>query len=551
MATLRKCAAVGPPWSFSPLTITTSLTSNSDPQTDAPQGSGGGPQESNTTAFLVRSLAQDWRKGSVIAVDAGVHLSAITRILRESLPSPPPDSLPHTLATGPFAGLSLPHRSPDANAGYITSSLIESYLITHPHLDHISGFVINTAGPPGARPKKLAGLPGTIHAFKTHIFNNVIWPNLSDENNGAGLVTYLRLVEGGSPALGDGEGKGYSEICDGLLVKIWGVSHGHCIEKHSHRGSASSASGPLPSQDASIPIQTPRRDPFTQVTTSQPIPRRQSLLSQATFGGSTGGGAASPAAGEQDKFCVYDSSAYFIQEQDQRREVLIFGDVEPDSLSLSPRNLQIWQEAAPKIAAGTLAAIFIECSYDDSRGNDRLFGHLKPVFVIEELSALAAEVSAVRGRTRQQTNKKRKRLSDPCASAPRSAPRQSAATVTAAEEDVEDPVSPKTLDDAAAAASTNSSKTAERGGSLTPHISIPTHELSLREAEELSPTLVAPGGEAQQLEGLKVVIIHVKEKLSDEADVGETILEELLEHDKEAQLGCNFMIARSGQSFYL
>ncbi|CAH0048993.1 unnamed protein product [Clonostachys solani] len=494
-------------------------------------GSGGGPQESNTTALLVRSVAQEWRKGSIVAVDAGVHLSAITRLVKESLPSPVP-SLPHTLTSGPFAGLSLPFHNADTNAQHISSSLVDAYLITHPHLDHISAFVINTAGPPGARPKKLAGLPNTIHAFKTHIFNNVIWPNLSDENNGAGLVTYLRLVEGGSPALGDGEGKGYSEICDGLLVKIWGVSHGHCIEKHSHRGSASSASGGFINHD--LLSQTPRRDPYSHAA-SQTTPRRQSLLSQATFGA----GAASPSA-EQEKVCVYDSSAYFIQDQDHRREVLIFGDVEPDSLSLSPRNLQIWQDAAPKIVAGNLAAIFIECSYDDSRSNDRLFGHLKPEFIIEELLVLAVEVDSARKYQHVAESKKRKRMSDP-GIRHRGGPKQYLTAVTPASED---PLSPRAVEDPAGFPGSLNT------GLDTPHIATPTTELSLHEIDLVvapSPSMPDP---RKQLEGLKVIIMHIKDRLTDGPDVGEMILNELQEYEREVQLGCEFIIAHSGQSFY-
>ncbi len=143
-----------------------------------------------------------------------------------------------TLVDGPFEGLELPHSSPKANACYVTHQLIDTYLITHPHLDHICGFVVNTASLSNARTKVLAGLEPTIEAFKTHIFNNVIWPNLTDENSGVGLVTYRRLVEGGSPVLGDDdEGKGYVEICEGLSVKTWSVSHGHCLEQHTHRGS--------------------------------------------------------------------------------------------------------------------------------------------------------------------------------------------------------------------------------------------------------------------------------------------------------------------------
>jgi cAMP phosphodiesterase len=487
-------------------------------------GSGGGPQESNVTAFLVRSVAQNWSKGSIVAVDAGVHLSAITRLIEEASPSPLP-SVPHTLTTGPFAGLSLPFSSPAANAGHVTRSLVDAFLITHPHLDHISGFVINTAGLPGTRPKKLAGLPNTIQAFKNHIFNNVIWPNLSDENNGVGLLTYLRLVDGGSPALGDGEGKGYIEVCDGLLVKTWSVSHGHCIERHSHRGSASSASTRFGSHDASM--QGSRRDAPGHLS-MQPVSRTQSLLSQATFGGM------SPQGPEQERVCVYDSSAYFIQDSNHTREVLIFGDVEPDSLSLSPRNFYIWREAAPKIAAGTLAAIFIECSYDDSQGNDRLFGHLKPVFVMEELRALAAEVDGVR-KSPEVISKKRKR-----ASTINDAPRQNPSKNGPAPDE---PVSPKTIKSPTMPGELSFKSAATPD---TPHLATPTNELSLRDVEPHSPTQT----EERPLEGLKVVIIHVKDRLLDEIDTGTAILEQLEAYEENEQLGCEFVISKAGQSFY-
>ncbi|KAJ6779355.1 hypothetical protein PWT90_04020 [Aphanocladium album] len=502
-------------------------------------GAGGGPQESNVTAFLVRSIEQDWRKGSIVAVDAGVHLSAITRLIEEATPSPTP-SPPFTLTSGPFAGLRLPHSTASANAAHVTRSLVDTYLITHPHLDHISGFVINTAGLPGTRPKKLAALPSTIQAFKTHIFNNVIWPNLSDENNGAGLLTYLRLVEGGSPALGDGEGKGYLEVCDGLQVKTWSVSHGHCMEKHSHRGSsASNPSTRYGSHDASSYSYTPRRDTYG-TPHIQPMSRAHSLVNQNSFTS----GSSPRLSNEVERICVYDSSAYFIQEQTTRREILIFGDVEPDSVSLSPRNLHIWQEAAPKIATGSLSAIFIECSYDDSQSNDRLYGHLKPVFVIEELKALAAEVEVAR-KLRALESKKRKRVSISEEGRDRgrnSVPRKSAPTV-------EDPVSPKSLKPSMRATDVVMKTT---DGTDTPHIATPTEELSLHDTNFGAMTLPpAATSSPRPLRGLKVVIIHVKENLSDGPAPGDVILKQLEEYEEEAQLGCEFVISKSGQSFYL
>ncbi|KAG6033575.1 hypothetical protein E4U41_006871 [Claviceps citrina] len=506
-------------------------------------GSGGGPQESNTTAFLVRAVDENWSKGSIVAVDAGVHLSAITRLIEEAYPSPPPAKLPFKLDNGPFSGLELPYASAGANAAYVTRSLIDTYLITHPHLDHISGFVVNTAGWPGTRPKKLAGLPSTIQAFKSHIFNNVIWPNLSDENNGAGLLTYLRLVEGGSPAMGDGEGKGYTEVSNGLLVKIWSVSHGHCIEKHPHRGSASGASPRFGSHDGAS--QTPRRDLYSHVSSQGPF-RGQTLLGQAALSA-----ASSPfgSTGELEKVCVYDSSAYFIQDQSHRREVLIFGDVEPDSISLSPRNFHVWQEAAPKIAAGTLAAIFIECSYDDSQSDDRLFGHLKPCFIMEELRALADEVDMCR-RMKVNESKKRKRASTDDSHNHRSC----SYSVRKQEPVPEEPVSPKSIrpstakSTAAGAAVTEDHHHDQHYHVETPHLATPTDELSLHDLEPLEVGVVLDSG--RPLEGLKVVIIHVKQRLDDGPAVQDCILRQLEDHEKEANLGCEFIISRSGMSFY-
>ncbi|KAK3368249.1 low-affinity cAMP phosphodiesterase [Podospora didyma] len=609
-------------------------------------GSGGGPLESNVTAFLVRSLASGWRKGSVIAVDAGVHLSAIARILETTQP---PElgqteelSLPYTLTTGPFAGLELPHANPSANAAHVHRSLIDTYLITHPHLDHISGFVINTAGLPGTRPKRLAGLPSTIAAFKAHIFNNVIWPNLSDENNGAGLVTYMRLVEGGSPALGEGEGKGYLEISDGLAVKIWGVSHGHCIERHSHRGSnssarhgsfdASSLMGPMGvGMGSSMSLLSPRALAHHNAVTTNPslgpfLQQQHREQERMQSGGSPGGsiiqGGSLPAGGggsgrassvsgggghsTGESVCVYDSSAYFIRDVVTGREILIFGDVEPDSISLSPRNQQVWQEAAPKIAAGNLTAILIECSYDDSQSIDRLFGHLAPRFIAEEMSALAAEVTAVRQeREREEGNsvtamersqssfttsesdhKKRKREgieegganlarrknTGPAAKSSSTHPSTTSnPTRTNTTSSVEDPVSPRTI---RPPHRVNSGASSFGGGSDldssimmmdSPHLATPTAELSLRDnaGSDLSTTPVPlpppppppppmlTGLPPLPLKGLKVVVIHVKDKLNDGPKPGDVILDELQEYERDAQLGCEYIISHVGQSLYL
>jgi cAMP phosphodiesterase len=486
------------------------------------QGSGGGPLENNTTAFLVRSVASGWRKGSILAVDAGVHLAAIAGILEKHKPNSADLNgsteveRPVMLHSGPFAGLEIPNRTSQANAAYVVRHLIDACLLTHPHLDHISGFVVNTASLPGSRPKRIAALPKTIEALKKHIFNNVIWPNLSDENNGAGLVTYMRLVEGGSPALGAGNGKGYVEVCDGLGVKTWSISHGHCIETHTHRGSAAGL------------ITLPQLETSTSPLFNSPYSPPLDALTHSS----------------QDHICVYDSSAYFIRDISTGIEVLIFGDVEPDSISLSPRNKQVWIEAAPKIISRTLTGILIECSYTDSQLADYLFGHLAPRYLIEELTVLADEIKRLQKLrevgagddliSRNEGSRKSRRLNPLKHTHPTRSARAFAATDSNSLVSQASPVPKKLF---------GSPPQSPTSDSLPPSAAF-SNQPSTREIEAEDHSYLLP------LRGVKIIIVHMKDNLNDGPPVGETILEQLLAYEKDVRLGCEFIISESGQSFF-
>lgn len=560
-----------------------------------------------------------------MAVDAGVHLGAIYGILKDTQP---PNlgqtealALPYTMQTGPFAGLKVHSASAKTNAKTIQSDLVDTYLITHPHLDHISGFVINTAGLAGRRRKKLAGLPGTIQALKTHIFNNAIWPNLSDEDHGAGLFTYMRLNEGGFPAMGNPDG--YVEFSEGLAVKVWSVSHGHNVEQQTaHRVNSGSGpntrSGSLDASSGGLAAHcrtgmlSPRSvaphnasphvlNLYQQQQLSLVPDRASSLVPGSTMpmpmpmlmagpGGRapalnmTGVGGHSPTA----HACVYDSSSYFIRDVETGVEVLIFGDVEGDSISTNPRNLRIWREAAPKIAAGKLKAILIECSYDDSRPVERLFGHLTPSFLVEEMGVLANEVKharaqAVLDRAKEldesaRRGSKRKRDVDD-GTARRRAIRATTRDFGQLATDRgtppaagSEPVSPKTY-------KSGQQQTTD-GYSQSALTSQPTFTLrsagrSYTADSSLSPgTSASHGGvqtaprdsmelvdddERSQLEGLKVVIIHMKDTMDDEQPIGEMILEELRDHESDmietgsrpAGLGCEWIISEVGMSLML
>ncbi|KIX07803.1 uncharacterized protein Z518_02457 [Rhinocladiella mackenziei CBS 650.93] len=368
----------------------------------------GGPREDNVTGLLVRAPQTEWRKSSMIAIDAGAHLASIIRILERDMPliseKLPPKDYCQVLEGGPFAGVRFPNISAKANALYLFREILHAFLITHPHLDHLSAMAINTpALEYGREAKEIVALPSTIEAIKNHIFNDWLWPNLSDEGNGVGFVTYRRLVEGGNPRLGLGESRGYVNICDGLAAKCWSVSHGKCHRRthsisHQHGDSFgwNQSDYSFPSRRlsrisddhgyfAAVTQQLQTVAAYPSGSTPMPVNVPTGPVTPGIAGGST-------ASAHMDGSYMFEpvsSSAFFIRNDVTGNELLIFGDIEPDSVSMFPRNHVVWEDAAGKIIHETLQAIFIECSYDDRVRNEDLYGHLCPRHLIAELVFLA------------------------------------------------------------------------------------------------------------------------------------------------------------------
>lgn len=88
---------------------------------------------------------------------------------------------------------------------------------------------------------------------------------------------------------------------------------------------------------------------------------------------------------------TYISTAYFIQDTVSKKNLLIWGDVEPDSVSLAPRNIFVWKHAAVLYSQNLLSAIFIECSYSYSQ--EQLFGHFSSSHLVRELLNFSKLVS--------------------------------------------------------------------------------------------------------------------------------------------------------------
>ncbi|KAL2863710.1 3',5'-cyclic-nucleotide phosphodiesterase PDE1 [Aspergillus lucknowensis] len=470
------------------------------------EGSTGGPREDRVTSILIRSQRSGWARDSIVAVDAGTLLSPIIDILDEC------EYTGDSILSGPFMGLRIPHKTPKANAAFIFQKLVKSVVITHPHLDHVSALAINSpALEAGCGPKTVAALPSVVEAMKNHVFNDVIFPNLSDEDGGAGLITYQRLAEGGNPMIGRGDDRCYVRVSDGLVARCFGVSHGKCKLKRGSEGyidfdrRLGSVVLPGERQRASTSSSGLMAE-TTRVTPSEPFPGQETTV---------------------------ESSAFFIREQDTGMEVLVFGDVEPDSLSLHPRNRRVWEAAAPKVASQNLRAIFIECSYSDNREDEYLFGHMCPRHLIAELSVLAQLVADAKHPKRKRVRSRASPSSEP--QSPRS--KRSANSVHG-----RNSLSP-------ARAREESRETSES----IPIVSLinQTQGRGTSHAQNHPTNAQGPSRIEMPLTGLQIYIIHVKDDMTDGPYPGEKILQELVHHNQVAGLGCTFQIPERGESIYL
>lgn len=497
------------------------------------------PKTSHTSTELQGTRRQSWN-GALFHSAWGTTSPTDDASDWSSRPDTP---VPHgtVLTSGPFAGLRFPHDSARANAAHIVRECVSTYLITHPHLDHLSGFVINTAAFHNtSRPKKLAGLPSTVNAIKLHLFNDIIWPNLTDEDGGVGLVSFQRLADGGNIAVGEGFGRGYIEVCDGLCVRAMKISHGHCTKGPNslyHRGS-----------DVGLSEATTAKPEDKPSTFSKSATRSSSISHQLMPGTpslTTSG--AQPASGFGDPMyreVVVDSTAYFIRDDATSREVLIFGDVEPDALSLNPRTAQVWAEAAPRIAGGLLRAIVIECSYDDSQADAVLFGHLAPRHLVKELESLAGMVTQRRSEDYFRRGTNRRKTVDFAATSSSTTAVVTNVPATAISDTASTPKSrrkrkrPDIVDIDGLVVGGGDDDTSTLGPPATP-------------AQALTPPATAP------LAGLTVIVMHVKDTLRDGPLVGERIMRQLREHEarlKEVDglgLGCEFVISSAGASYWI
>ncbi|SCV67298.1 BQ2448_5944 [Microbotryum intermedium] len=329
-------------------------------------GCGGGPLETNLSSYLVKPYSTKWADGCT-SLEAGSTIGALANLI---------ETQPYAFADfGLKIGVDLHEQPSDSNhdsdstttpprkrarkeakgkravgvgregggkaAGKIWD-MVRCFAISHAHLDHIQGLIISSGA--SLSPRPVYGTSRTL-ANLDNVFDGGVWPRLvgweSDGKTAGRAYLYRKIPKP------DGE---WSPLSPSLSFEAMPISHG---------------------MDPSF-FHPPKPQPAAS---------------------SSDAGVASTSDVPTQMEC-YDSTAFFVRESitGQNYEFLFFGDVEPDSISKRPLNLAVCKVAAPRIVAGKLSTIFLECSYPTSQPTDKLWGHLSPPFLMEELLVLRDQV---------------------------------------------------------------------------------------------------------------------------------------------------------------
>lgn len=135
-----------------------------------PLGVKGGGDDGNLSAYLVAPIGSD----QYICLDGGTVSHGIRKAIEKGVFKASPE--------------------------IVLKKYIQGYFISHPHLDHLSGMIINSVDD---TVKNLYGFDRCLETIRDHYFNWQSWPNVGSDGNKPALkkYSYHTLIENQSAAV--------------------------------------------------------------------------------------------------------------------------------------------------------------------------------------------------------------------------------------------------------------------------------------------------------------------------------------------------------------
>jgi 3',5'-cyclic-nucleotide phosphodiesterase len=192
-------------------------------------GALGGIEDGNLSAWLIHPHGDS----RAVTCDAGTLVNGL-RVAEQK---------------GAFADIRLPASSTQSRVGYVLTTTIKGYLISHAHLDHVAGLVIAS---PDDSTKPIYALPSVGVDLVETYFNWRAWPNFTDRGKAPQLGKYAvtDLKPGAAAPLrdtamrvtafplshGGGESTAFLIESDGDGILCFGDTGPDAVEKSSRLG---------------------------------------------------------------------------------------------------------------------------------------------------------------------------------------------------------------------------------------------------------------------------------------------------------------------------
>ena len=192
-----------------PLLISASALRAQPAFTVIPLGVRGGLDESNLSAYLVAARGSN----DYICLDAGTLYAGIQKAVANGLFAEPP--------------------------GAVLRSRIKGYFISHPHLDHVAGLIINS---PDDSAKNIYGLSSCLGTIQEKYFSWKSWANFGDEGEKPQLRKYHYVTM--EP------GREIPAENTPLFVQAFPLSHGKPFESTAFLVRSGSIDGAGPGKNA-------------------------------------------------------------------------------------------------------------------------------------------------------------------------------------------------------------------------------------------------------------------------------------------------------------
>ena len=110
---------------------------------------------------------------------------------------------------------------------------VDDVFITHAHLDHIAGlplYIDSVQGRAGRPPVRVHARRETLDALRTHIFNDVIWPDFSRIEGPCGLLMKFVPIAPGEVIAVSGLRIGAVDVAHGVpALGYWVERDGRCF----------------------------------------------------------------------------------------------------------------------------------------------------------------------------------------------------------------------------------------------------------------------------------------------------------------------------------